>query len=99
MLFFSIHFQACKFLDDAWNPKFTVIVAQKNHHTKFFKQGSPDNVPPGKISPNNYFVFFPYLPIFPTFLSTGTVIDDGVCHPKNFDFYICPHAGMIVSFV
>ncbi|KMZ57729.1 Protein argonaute 4A [Zostera marina] len=63
--------EACKFLDDAWNPKFTVIVAQKNHHTKFFKQGSPDNVPP------------------------GTVIDDGVCHPKNFDFYICPHAGMI----
>ncbi|KAF3457431.1 hypothetical protein FNV43_RR02089 [Rhamnella rubrinervis] len=40
-------FQACKFLDENWSPKFAVIVAQKNHHTKFFKSGSSDNVPPG----------------------------------------------------
>ncbi|KAJ6864167.1 hypothetical protein NC651_034873 [Populus alba x Populus x berolinensis] len=39
--------EACKFLDESWSPKFTVIVAQKNHHTKFFQDGSPDNVPPG----------------------------------------------------
>lgn len=39
--------QACKFLDEKWSPKFTIIVAQKNHHTKFFLDGSPDNVPPG----------------------------------------------------
>jgi hypothetical protein len=43
---FYVH-QACKFLDESWSPKFTVIVAQKNHHTKFFQDGSPDNVPPG----------------------------------------------------
>lgn len=42
------HFQACKFLDEKWSPKFAVIVAQKNHHTKFFQSGSPDNVPPGE---------------------------------------------------
>ncbi|KAF3445097.1 hypothetical protein FNV43_RR14790 [Rhamnella rubrinervis] len=42
-------FQACKFLDENWSPKFVVIVAQKNHHTKFFKSGSPDNVPPGRL--------------------------------------------------
>ncbi|KAL8152247.1 hypothetical protein V2J09_010007 [Rumex salicifolius] len=41
--------QACKFLDDTWNPKFVLIVAQKNHHTKFFQPGSPQNVPPGTI--------------------------------------------------
>ncbi|KAI3926873.1 hypothetical protein MKX01_032788 [Papaver californicum] len=41
--------EACKFLDDKWNPKFTVIIAQKNHHTKFFQNGSPDNVPPGTV--------------------------------------------------
>ncbi|PPD67966.1 hypothetical protein GOBAR_DD35158 [Gossypium barbadense] len=64
---------ACKFLDESWNPKFVVIVAQKNHHTKFFQQGSPDNVPP------------------------GTVIDNKICHPKNNDFYLCAHAGMILS--
>ncbi|KAL4281556.1 hypothetical protein GQ457_03G044040 [Hibiscus cannabinus] len=63
--------EACKFLDDSWDPKYVVIVAQKNHHTKFFQQGSPDNVQP------------------------GTVIDNKVCHPKNNDFYLCAHAGMI----
>ncbi|WVZ71614.1 hypothetical protein U9M48_020181 [Paspalum notatum var. saurae] len=57
--------EACKFLDDdEWNPKFTLIVAQKNHHTKFFMPGKPDNVPP------------------------GTVVDNKVCHPRNYDFYM-----------
>ncbi|WJX64437.1 Protein argonaute-4 [Trifolium repens] len=63
--------EACKFLDESWNPKFLVIVAQKNHHTKFFQPGSPDNVPP------------------------GTVVDNKICHPRNYDFYLCAHAGMI----
>lgn len=64
--------EACKFLDEQWSPKFTVIIAQKNHHTKFFQAGGlPDNVPP------------------------GTVVDKQVCHPKNYDFYMCSHAGMI----
>ncbi|CAM0944014.1 unnamed protein product [Alopecurus aequalis] len=63
--------EACKLMDDQWEPKFTLITAQKNHHTKFFQTGSPDNVPP------------------------GTVVDTQVCHPKNFDFYMCAHAGMI----
>lgn len=63
--------EACKFLDEKWNPKFVVIVAQKNHHTKFFQPGAPENVPP------------------------GTVIDNKVCHPRNYDFYLCAHAGMI----
>lgn len=63
--------EACKFLDEKWSPKFVVIVAQKNHHTKFFQPGSPDNVPP------------------------GTIIDNKVCHPRNNDFYLCAHAGMI----
>ncbi|EXB54656.1 Protein argonaute 4 [Morus notabilis] len=63
--------EACKFLDENWNPKFVVIIAQKNHHTKFFQQQSPDNVPP------------------------GTIIDNKICHPRNNDFYLCAHAGMI----
>ncbi|KAK6143266.1 hypothetical protein DH2020_023614 [Rehmannia glutinosa] len=65
--------EACKFLDEHWSPKFMVVVAQKNHHTKFFQANSPDNVPP------------------------GTVIDNGICHPRTNDFYMCAHAGMIVS--
>ncbi|CAL4957224.1 unnamed protein product [Urochloa decumbens] len=63
--------EACKFLDATWEPKFTLIVAQKNHHTKFFIPGDPNNVPP------------------------GTVVDNKICHPKNYDFYMCSHAGMI----
>ncbi|KAI3845014.1 hypothetical protein MKW92_027683 [Papaver armeniacum] len=42
-------------------PKFTLIVAQKNHHTKLFKAGGcPENVPPGTVvdtkvvHPRNY---------------------------------------------
>lgn len=41
-------------------PKFTVIVAQKNHHTKLFQAGAPENVPPGTVvdtkivHPRNY---------------------------------------------
>ncbi|XP_004501969.1 protein argonaute 4-like [Cicer arietinum] len=63
--------EACKFLDEKWTPKFAVIVAQKNHHTRFFQPNSPDNVPP------------------------GTIIDNKICHPRNYDFYLCAHAGMI----
>ncbi|KAL3335815.1 hypothetical protein AABB24_031842 [Solanum stoloniferum] len=63
--------EACKLLNEAWSPKFVIIVAQKNHHTKFFQSGSPNNIPP------------------------GTIIDNKVCHPRNNDFYLCAHAGMI----
>ncbi|XP_038986924.1 protein argonaute 4B-like isoform X2 [Phoenix dactylifera] len=39
--------EACKNLDEQWSPKFTVIIAQKNHHTKFFQANNPqENVPP-----------------------------------------------------
>ncbi|KAM7497011.1 hypothetical protein LguiA_021425 [Lonicera macranthoides] len=44
--------EACKFLDEKWCPKFVVIIAQKNHHTKFFQTNSPDNVPPGTVIDN-----------------------------------------------
>ncbi|KAG1327683.1 Protein argonaute 4B [Cocos nucifera] len=64
--------KACKCLDEQWSPKFTVIIAQKNHHTKFFQANNPqENVPP------------------------GTVVDSKICHPRNYDFYMCSHAGMI----
>ncbi|KAL4578096.1 hypothetical protein LXL04_014212 [Taraxacum kok-saghyz] len=41
--------EACKFLDEQWDPKFLVIVAQKTHHTKFFQTNSEANVPPGTV--------------------------------------------------
>ncbi|KAK3138919.1 hypothetical protein QOZ80_5AG0375190 [Eleusine coracana subsp. coracana] len=65
--------EACKFLDETWFPNITVIVAQKNRHTRFFLPKGQDtfNVPP------------------------GTVVDSGICHPINYDFYMCAHAGRI----
>nr|POE74343.1 protein argonaute 16 [Quercus suber] len=54
------------------NPMFTVIVAQKNHHTKLFQADSLDKVPP------------------------GTVVDTKTVHPRNYNFYMCAHAGMVI---
>lgn len=31
------------------------------------------------------------------FCMPGTVIDNAICHPKTNDFYMCAHAGPIVS--
>ena len=29
---------------------------------------------------------------------SGTVVDSKICHPTEFDFYLCSHAGIQVSF-
>ncbi|CAA0818079.1 Protein argonaute 4 [Striga hermonthica] len=41
--------KACDFLEEKWRPKFTVIVSQRHHHTKFFDANSKANVSPGTI--------------------------------------------------
>ncbi|KAK8504166.1 hypothetical protein V6N11_081441 [Hibiscus sabdariffa] len=63
--------KAYQLLGESDVPKFTVIVAQKNHHTKLFQANAPENVPP------------------------GTVVDTKIVHPRNYDFYMCAHAGII----
>ena len=30
-------------------------------------------------------------------LSVGTVVDSKICHPTEFDFYLCSHAGIQVN--
>ena len=77
-----------------------MIVAQKNHHTKFFQSGSPDNVPPGKALISGCHILLDSLRYLLTsckFVFAGTIIDNKVCHPRSNDFYLCAHAGMIVS--
>jgi hypothetical protein len=34
--------------------------------------------------------------ILTTRISAGTIIDKDVCHPTNYDFFLCSHAGLIV---
>lgn len=63
--------KAYKHLGEGDIPKFTVIVAQKNHHTKLFQASGSKYVPP------------------------GTIVDMKIVHPRNYDFYMCAHAGMI----
>jgi eukaryotic translation initiation factor 2C len=33
--------------------------------------------------------------ILTTRISPGTIIDKDVCHPTNYDFFLCSHAGLI----
>ncbi|PHT43063.1 Protein argonaute 4A [Capsicum baccatum] len=63
--------KAYKHLGEDDKPKFTLIVAQKNHHTKLFQANAAENVPP------------------------GTVVDTNIVHPRNNDFFMCAHAGMM----
>ncbi|KAI7752602.1 hypothetical protein M8C21_021821, partial [Ambrosia artemisiifolia] len=63
--------KAYQLLGESDAPKFTVIVAQKRHHTKLFQANGPENVP------------------------SGTVVDNNVVHPRNYDFYMCTQPGMI----
>lgn len=30
-------------------------------------------------------------------MSAGTVVDTGIVHPRNYDFFMCAHNGAIVS--
>jgi len=30
---------------------------------------------------------------------SGTVVDSKICHPTEFDFYLCSHAGIQVNFL
>ncbi|CAM6087810.1 unnamed protein product [Calypogeia fissa] len=54
-----------------YNPKVTLIVVQKRHHTRFFPANGTGNVKP------------------------GTIVDTDVCHPRDNDFFLCSHAGLI----
>ncbi|XP_020224237.1 protein argonaute 4B [Cajanus cajan] len=75
--------EACKHFDEKWEPKFALIVAQKNHHTRFFLADPPQTPHRGRPSPAQLNV------------QPGTIIDKNVCHPRNNDFYLCAQAGMI----
>ncbi|KAJ7521394.1 hypothetical protein O6H91_19G051600 [Diphasiastrum complanatum] len=63
--------KTCAYIRPTYQPKITIIVAQKRHHTRFFPANDSGNVIP------------------------GTILDRDVCHPRDYDFFLCSHAGII----
>ncbi|XP_026414046.1 protein argonaute MEL1-like [Papaver somniferum] len=70
--------KACASLEEGYLPPITFIVVQKRHHTRLFPANHMDRNMTDK-SGN----------ILP-----GTVVDSMICHPTEFDFYLCSHAGI-----
>lgn len=70
--------KACASLEPSYQPPVTFIVVQKRHHTRLFANNHNDKSSTDK-SGN----------ILP-----GTVVDTKICHPTEFDFYLCSHAGI-----
>uniref|UniRef100_A0A1J3K2H6 Protein argonaute 1 n=1 Tax=Noccaea caerulescens TaxID=107243 RepID=A0A1J3K2H6_NOCCA len=70
--------KACASLEAGYQPPVTFVVVQKRHHTRLFANNHNDRHSVDK-SGN----------ILP-----GTVVDSKICHPTEFDFYLCSHAGI-----
>ncbi|KAK1326914.1 Protein argonaute 1A [Acorus calamus] len=70
--------KACNSLEPNYQPPVTFVVVQKRHHTRLFAHNHNDSHAVDR-SGN----------ILP-----GTVVDSKICHPTEFDFYLCSHAGI-----
>ncbi|CAN6308884.1 unnamed protein product [Urochloa humidicola] len=70
--------KACASLEEGYLPPVTFVVVQKRHHTRLFPEVHGRRDMTDK-SGN----------ILP-----GTVVDQKICHPTEFDFYLCSHAGI-----
>ncbi|KDP45800.1 hypothetical protein JCGZ_17407 [Jatropha curcas] len=70
--------KACASLEPNYQPPVTFVVVQKRHHTRLFANNHHDRNAVDR-SGN----------ILP-----GTVVDSKICHPTEFDFYLCSHAGI-----
>ncbi|KAK6141978.1 hypothetical protein DH2020_020765 [Rehmannia glutinosa] len=70
--------KACVSIEATYMPRVTFVVVQKRHHTRLFPATHGDRHTTDR-SGN----------ILP-----GTVVDTKICHPHEFDFYLCSHAGI-----
>ncbi|RRT80431.1 hypothetical protein B296_00008203, partial [Ensete ventricosum] len=67
--------QACASLEEGYLPPTTFVVVQKRHHTRLFPEVHGSRDLTDR-SGN----------ILP-----GTVVDKKICHPTEFDFFLCSH--------
>ncbi|CAN6197137.1 unnamed protein product [Urochloa humidicola] len=70
--------KACASLQQDYLPPVTFVVVQKRHHTRLF----PEVHGRRDLTDRSGNI----LP--------GTVVDTNICHPSEFDFYLCSHAGI-----
>ncbi|XAR59689.1 hypothetical protein NMG60_11015612 [Bertholletia excelsa] len=70
--------RACVSLEENYLPPVTFVVVQKRHHTRLF----PSNHHDRNLTDRSGNI----LP--------GTVVDRTICHPTEFDFYLCSHSGI-----
>ncbi|XP_039797428.1 protein argonaute MEL1-like [Panicum virgatum] len=70
--------KACASMQRDYLPPVTFVIVQKRHHTRLFPEVHGRRDLTDK-SGN----------ILP-----GTVVDSSICHPNEFDFYLCSHAGI-----
>uniref|UniRef100_M8BKB5 Protein argonaute PNH1 n=1 Tax=Aegilops tauschii TaxID=37682 RepID=M8BKB5_AEGTA len=100
--------KACASLEPNYQPPVTFVVVQKRHHTRLFANNHKDrssmdksgNILPATINTDwreNYFFMIcvqnhSLLKLLKHNL--GTVVDSKICHPTEFDFYLCSHAGI-----
>ncbi|RLM86725.1 hypothetical protein C2845_PM04G04760 [Panicum miliaceum] len=70
--------KACASMQRDYLPPVTFVIVQKRHHTRLFPEVHGSRDLTDK-SGN----------ILP-----GTVVDTSICHPNEFDFYLCSHAGI-----
>ncbi|KAI9073161.1 hypothetical protein K1719_044867 [Acacia pycnantha] len=70
--------KACASLEPNYQPPVTFVVVQKRHHTRLFANNHHDR---NLVDRSGN--------ILP-----GTVVDSKICHPTEFDFYLCSHAGI-----
>ncbi|XP_047326171.1 protein argonaute MEL1-like [Impatiens glandulifera] len=70
--------KACCSLEENYLPRITFVVVQKRHHTRLFPMNHDDR---GSTDRSGN--------ILP-----GTVVDTSICHPREFDFYLCSHSGI-----
>ncbi|KAI3981946.1 hypothetical protein MKX01_018852 [Papaver californicum] len=101
--------KACASLEPNYQPRVTFVIVQKRHHTRLYANNHKDRSSTdksGNILPGNnkcfnsdtlHVLFLAFSSLFIEQLCVsyaGTVVDSKICHPTEFDFYLCSHAGI-----